>query len=77
MDSITITHPDKARRIPYAALLLFVPTLILIVSLWAMTFRFNAQLWKMTEEHNAQLWKMTEEHNAQLAALAAKFQEQK
>ena len=88
MESATLTRPDQARRRPLWALFVSVPLAILIVSLFVMTDRHNAQLMdmtavhnqqlkKMTEEHNLQRTKMTEEHNAQLAAQAAEFQKRK
>jgi hypothetical protein len=89
MESATLTRPDQARRRPlWTLLFVFVPLVILIVTIFVMTDRHNAQLMdmtavhnqqlkKMTEEHNLQLKKMTEEHNAQLAAQAAEFQKRK
>ena len=77
MESATLTRPDQARRRPLWALFVSVPLAILIVSLFVMTDRHNAQLMDMTAVHNHQLKKMTEEHNAQLAAQAAEFQKRK
>jgi hypothetical protein len=88
MESATLTRPDQARRLSLRILLVFVPLAVLVVSLFVMTDRHNAQLMdmtavhnqqlkKMTEEHNLQLKKMTQEHNAQLAAQAAEFQKRK
>lgn len=89
LESATLTRPDQARRLPlWTLLFVSVPLAILIVSLFVMTDRHNAQLMdmtavhnqqlkKMTEEHNLQRTKMTEEHNAQLAAQAAEFQKRK
>ena len=77
MESATLIRPDQARRLSLWILLVFVPLLILIVSLFVMTDRHNAQLMDMTAVHNQQLKKMTEEHNAQLAAQAAEFQKRK
>ncbi len=89
MESAILPRPDQARRRPlWAPLLVLVPFVILIVTIFVMTDRHNAQLMdmtavhnqqlrKMTEDHNIQLTKMTEEHNAQLAAQAAEFQKRK
>ena len=78
MESATLTRPDQARRRPlWTLLFVSVPLAILIVSLFVMTDRHNAQLMDMTAVHNQQLKKMTEEHNAQLAAQAAEFQKRK
>ena len=89
MESATLTRPDQARRRPlWTLLFVLVPLVILIVTIFVMTDRHNAQLMdmtavhnqqltKMTEAHNLQLKKMTEEHNAQLAAQAAEFQKRK
>ncbi|HVK15456.1 MAG TPA: hypothetical protein VM533_00820 [Fimbriiglobus sp.] len=89
MESATLTQPDQARRPPlWTLLFVLVPLVILIVTIFVMTDRHNAQLMdmtavhnqqlkKMTEEHNLQRTKMTEEHNAQLAAQAAEFQKRK
>ena len=89
MERATLTRPDQARRLPlWTLLFVLVPLVILIVTIFAMTDRHNAQLMdmtavhnqqlkKMTEEHNQQRTKMTEEHNAQLAAQAAEFQKRK
>lgn len=84
MTSITLIRPNKTIGL---ALMFFVPVIVLFVSMWTMTFRFNAQLskitdehnaqmWKMTEEHNAQMWKMTEEHNAQLSKMTGEHNAQ-
>ena len=89
MESATLTRPDQARRLPLQTLLfLVVPLVILIVSLFMMTARHNAQLMAQAEAHNAQLMgmtashnlqlkKMAEEHNAQLAARAAELQKRR
>ena len=89
MEIATSTRPDQARRRPlWPLLFVLVPLVILIVTMFAMTYQHNAQLmdmtavhnqqlWKMTEEHNLQITKMTAEHNAQLAAQAAEFQKRK
>jgi uncharacterized membrane protein YeiB len=88
MASGTLTRPDQARRLLLWALLCLVPLVILIVSLFMMTARHNAQLSAQAEAHNAQLMemtalhnhqlmKMTEEYNAQLAAQAAEFQKRR
>ncbi len=89
MESAILTQPDQARRRPpWAPLLVLVPLVILIVTIFVMTDRHSAQLMemmavhnqqirKMTEDHNIQLSKMTDEHNAQLAAQAVEFQKRK
>lgn len=75
MENATSTRPDQARLRPLWALVLV--TVFLIVTIFVMTDRHNAQLMDMTAVHNQQLSKMTEEHNAQLAAQAAEFQKRK
>ena len=86
MENATLIRPDQARLRPLWALVLV--TVFLIVTIFVMTDRHNAQLMdltavhnqqltKMTEDHNLQLTKMTEEHNARLAAQAAEFQKRK
>jgi hypothetical protein len=86
MENATLTRPDQARLRPLWALVLV--TVFLIVTIFVMTDRHNAQLMDMTAEHNQQLRKMTEDHNIQLtkmteehiakhAALAAEFQKRK
>lgn len=75
MENATLTRPDQARLRPLWALVLV--TVFLIVTIFVMTDRHNAQLMDMTAVHNQQLTKMTEEHNAQLAAQAAEFQKRK
>jgi hypothetical protein len=77
MESATLTRPDQARRRPLWTLLFLVPLAVLVISLFAITDRHNAQLMDMTAVHNQQLKMMTEEHNAQLAARAAEFQKRK
>src|SRR5687768_10923267 len=65
MESATLTRPDQAQRRPLWALFVSIPLAILIVSLFVMTDRHNAQLMDMTAVHNHQLKKMTEGHNLQ------------
>lgn len=89
LESATLTRPDQARRLPlWTLLFLVVPLVIMIVSLFMITARHNAQLREQAEVHNAQLTemtavhnlqltKMTEQHNAQLVAQAAEFQKQR
>jgi len=78
MENATLTRPDQARRRPlWALLLVLVPLVFLVVTIFVMTDRHNAQLMDMTAVHNEQLRKMTEDHNAQLAAQAAEFQKRK
>ena len=56
MESATLTRPDHARRRPlWTLLFVLVPLVILIVSLFLMTARHNAQLMAQAEAHNAQL----------------------
>ena len=75
MENATLTRPNQAHLRPLWALVLV--TVFLIVTIFVMTDRHNAQLMDMTAVHNQQLTKMTEEHNAQLAAQAAEFQKRK
>ena len=69
MESATLTRPDQARRLLLWTLLLLVPSAILIVSLFVMTARHNAQLREQAEVHNAQLTEMTAVHNLQLTKM--------
>jgi hypothetical protein len=69
MESATLTRPDQARRLLLWTLLLLVPSAILIVSLFVMTARHNAQLREQAEAHNAQLMEMTAVHNLQLTKM--------
>ena len=64
MEIATSTRPDRARRRPlWPLLFVLVPLVILIVTMFAITYQHNAQLMDMTAVHNQQLKMMTEEHN--------------
>ena len=77
MESATLTRPDQARRRPlWTLLFVSVPLAILIVSLFVMTDRHNAQLMDMTALHNQQLKKMTEEHNQQRTKMTEEHNQQ-
>lgn len=65
-----MTEPTRIQfRISTISLLTAV--VALVISLFLLTARHNAQLAEMTERHNAQLAVLTQQHNMRLAEMTA------